>query len=522
MKKVFSLFMVALGMSFLNAQSIDDVLRYSNEQVTGTARFRALSGAFGALGGDLSAISHNPAGSAVFNTTQLGVSLSNYDVENNSRYMGGSTTATESQFDISQFGAVFVFNESSGRSDWKKIALGFNYELSNNFDEDVFVASNAAQTSVDQYFLAHANGFSGARFPNGVPLDLIQLRDGETIDDLYQFLGETEGFQAQQAFLGFQSFVIDPNDINDPNNTTYFSNALYPNGVDQEYTVLSRGYNRKFTVNLGGQYQESLFLGANLNVHDVDFRKVTIIDEIGFDFDNSSVQSIYFENDLYTFGEGFSFQVGGIAKVNEDIRLGVAYQSPTWYRLNDELVQYVETTRVNPDDPTNPDADLLEVVDPRVINIYEEYRIKTPSELMGSFAYIFGKQGLVSFDYIRRDYSNAELRPEGDFQGENAFISEALTDTNEFRVGAEYRINQLRLRGGYRYAESPYNDGTTIGDLEGYSLGLGVDFGSATIDLAYQRTEQDREQQLFNVGLTDAASINSINNNVTATLTLKL
>ncbi len=513
MKRVITLFLMACSVSLVSAQSIEDVLRYSNQNLSGTARYRALSGAFGALGGDLSAISHNPAGSAVFTTTELGASLSNFTLENNSNFFGTSTTADESLFDISQFGAVFVFNEGSGRSDWKKITLGLNYELSNNLNQDIFVAGINPNNSIDQYFLA---------FADGVPLSLLQLQGGESIDDLYQFLGETEGFGAQQAFLGFQSFILEPDDINDPNNTTYFSNAFYPNGVDQEYTVFNRGYDRKFTFNLGAQYKENLFLGVNLNVHDVDFRKVSIIDEIGFDFDSSSIQSIYFENDLYTFGEGFSFQVGGIARVNDDVRLGVTYQSPTWYRLNDELIQYVETTRINPADPSNPDADLLEIVDPRVVNIYEQYRIKTPSKLNGSFAYVFGKQGLISFDYIRTDYSNAELRPEGDFQGENNFIADVLRATNEYRVGGEYRINQLRLRGGYRFAEGPFEDESTIGDLEGYSLGLGYDFGGAAIDVAYEHSEQERNQQLFPVGLTDRANINGINDIVTVTFSLKL
>ena len=34
----------------------EDAVRYANDDLTGTARFRAMSGAFGALGGDLSAI----------------------------------------------------------------------------------------------------------------------------------------------------------------------------------------------------------------------------------------------------------------------------------------------------------------------------------------------------------------------------------------------------------------------------------------------------------------------------------
>jgi hypothetical protein len=46
-----------------------DAVRMSQDNLTGTARFRAMSGAFGALGGDLSAININPAGFRLYLTT---------------------------------------------------------------------------------------------------------------------------------------------------------------------------------------------------------------------------------------------------------------------------------------------------------------------------------------------------------------------------------------------------------------------------------------------------------------------
>ena len=73
-------------------QYIEDALRYARPQLKGTARFVALGGAFNALGGDMSAISDNPAAAAVFLHSELGVSL-NYtknqidaDYFNNSEY----------------------------------------------------------------------------------------------------------------------------------------------------------------------------------------------------------------------------------------------------------------------------------------------------------------------------------------------------------------------------------------------------------------------------------------------------
>ncbi len=64
--KRYHTFILFLACAFVSAQNINDVLRYSNESLQGTARFQGMSGAFGALGGDLSSLNVNPAGSAVF------------------------------------------------------------------------------------------------------------------------------------------------------------------------------------------------------------------------------------------------------------------------------------------------------------------------------------------------------------------------------------------------------------------------------------------------------------------------
>ena len=52
MKRI-PIFIIAIAtMTIGNAQTISDGLRYATENTNGTARFNALSGAFGALGGD--------------------------------------------------------------------------------------------------------------------------------------------------------------------------------------------------------------------------------------------------------------------------------------------------------------------------------------------------------------------------------------------------------------------------------------------------------------------------------------
>ena len=110
MKKIFALAIVSLAMTSIQAQDINDALRYAQTDLGGTARFRAMSGAFGALGGDFSAINVNPAGSAIFANNQVGVTLSNYNTNNSSNYFGNNSSDSRNSLDLNQAGGVFVFN----------------------------------------------------------------------------------------------------------------------------------------------------------------------------------------------------------------------------------------------------------------------------------------------------------------------------------------------------------------------------------------------------------------------------
>ena len=494
-------FILLLVCAFASAQNINDVLRLSGEGSYGTARFQGLNGAFGALGGDMSSLNINPAGSAVFNNSLLSLTGSNYNIKNDSRYFNGSRSTSLNSLDLNQVGGVFVFKSTNSNSPWRKLALAFNYDLVKNFDDDLLVSGNSDQ-GIDNYFLDLANG---------VPFGPLLIQDGEYIEEAYLDIGSTLGFVDQQAFLGYYGGIIDPVDFSDDNNTDYISNAKYGT-VNQDYSQSTTGYNSKFTANLASQYGDNLYLGASLNIHSVFLDKLTQLSERGFDAD-SEIQTITFDNLLRTQGNGFSFSLGAIGKLNENFRIGGSYQSPTWYNLSDETSQKIYSDLADSD---------ISFINFNIINIYEDYTIKIPGKLTGSLAMIFGKNGLLSFDYSYQDMSKAELRPGSDpsFASENDFISDKLSTVSTFRLGGEYRIEALSLRAGYRFEQSPYANGGTIGDLNGYSGGIGYNFGGSRLDLSYNYSAQDINKQLFDVGLPTPAIITNKNSVVSLGYTL--
>jgi len=489
MKKIF-LFIGVLSMSFLNAQDITDAVRYSQQDILGTARFRGMSGAFGALGGDMAAL----PGSAVFLNSSGSVTLSSSSIQNDASYFNGVSTTSSSNLNFNQVGAVFVYNNRNESSILNKFSLGLAYDQTTDF-ADEFTAFGRSSNSISNFFLSEAQG---------LPLSEIgPVINGETIQDAYLQLGERRdgnGFSYQQAFLGTQSGIIIADDPDNPDNTLY-SSAVGSEPFNQDYIYESTGLNGKFTVNGGAQIHDRFYIGFNLNSHFISYDRVTDF----FESNNntgSSINEITFINRLSTIGAGFSAQIGGILKVSHMLRLGASLESPTLYYIEEETTQRLIT-----------DGDNGRVlVDPNVVNIFPEYQLRTPAKATGSIAILFGKRGLISLDYSYKDYASTEFDSD---EGGN------FLDLN--REIGELRNGNWSFRGGYSYEESPYQNELILGDKTGLSMGIGYNFGKAKFDIAYDVSQQERNQQFFpNSGFTNFTSIDSYRDNLTFTLSLNL
>lgn len=489
MKKI--LFIAVLHFSFLSfAQEMttSDALRYAIENINGTARFRSMGGAFGAVGGDLSSININPAGSLFFNNNFASASITSFNNNNNSNYFGTRNKESYSTLDLNQIGAVLVFNDKSGSSDWNKISVALNYENTNNFDNRLFTSGVNPYNSISQYFVDQAN-----------------------------FIANTE-FNDYQYDMAFDTYIIDPH----PSNPNQFVSNVSPGGnYYQDYFATTNGYNGKLTANVATSYKDKLFLGINLNAHFTDYILTTSVYENNDNPDNPNTQptvrNIVFDNQLSTYGSGFSFNLGAIYKATESLRLGASYESPTWYNLNDELVQDLYTY-----DNVNVALGDENRYYGSPIFVFPTYRLRTPSKITGSATYIFNKKGLISIDVAQKDYSNTEFKNtnQNNFRDLNSQMNTALNNAYEIRIGGEYKIKQFSIRGGYRFEESPYKVDYAMGDLTAYSAGLGYNFGENRIDLSYSNSHRNYNQSLISSGMTDTSRTRIIQNNVTVTYSI--
>lgn len=448
MKKIL-LFTLFIAPFLINAQSLsytDAAVLFSADDDYGTARSMGMSNAFGALGADMTAVDINPAGLAVYNRAEFSTTLGYRNTNINSSFYGTELKNNDDFFKFSQAGGLFLFNNYSN-SDFKKFAMGFNYSVVKDFSNSFFINGNS-----------------------GIP---------EFVDDPY--------------------LNYDDDDTN---------NIYYTNVDDQFFSNYMSGINDRFAFSFATQYKDLLYLGASINSHHIYFNQNTVYEEFNNDGHNNLLDA-YLSQNLNTYGYGVNFGIGAIIKPTQNFRLGLAYQSPTWFNLTERFIEDIEIS------VSNNTKLYTEYYDPN----YFDYQLNTPGEFTGSLAYIFGTHGLVSFDYIYKDFQNTKLKPTGEFIYENQDLSEGLKGTSSYKIGTEWRANIFSFRGGYRFTESPYKGADSSDNLNGYSLGLGIKFSRRVkLDMAYDNSSYKYQYQFLGIDDMQPAHLDESNYRITSTL----
>jgi len=498
MKSLYTFLSFLIFSLTLQAQTIDDAWRYSQNMPTGTARFTAMSGAFSSLGGDMSAIGLNPAGATTFTTNRFTGTLSFFNTQNEANYFGTHNSSDYTSFDdqiigLDQMGVVWVFKSET--NDWNKLAFSINYNKDIDYGNDLRISGiNTNGNSVTDYFVNNANG---------IRLSEIMQVDG--IDADYQWLGENYGFAAQQAFLGYQAYIINPVDPANDDNTLYTANATYTN-VSQQNNIYTTGSKSHVDFTFAGTYKDKLQLGFTLSTYSIDYVEQNRIEETDYD-PASDLQYLKFRNTLRVEGDGIALKLGGIYELSKGTKISLAYHSPEWLDINEYMTQSVYTEMGN--------GDYFDIA-PAVENAFAPYRVITPSKWILGGSFVVNKQGLISVDYTYEDMGSMhfkELDYDADttyFDNLNDDISNTFQAVHKLNVGGELKLDALSLRAGAFSETSPYKDNSDLLATTGYSFGLGFDFGGVVVDAAYMRSDTQTQQYLL--ALPDAAIVDLTKN----------
>ena len=435
----------------------DLALLFSQDDGNGTARFTAMSSAFGALGGDMSAVNINPAGLSVFNNSAFSGSLNSRQTNTISNYYGTNTNNQNQFLNISQAGAVFVF-KNAHKSDWNNFVLGFNYRITKDFTNSF-----------------NSKGNSGIATFRNFPLD-----ENEPISDY--------SIAEEQRF--FNDYAGDISEMN---------------------------------IAFSSVHKNSLYLGASLNFYDLSFSQRATLVEFNNDGSGNTLDANLYQENLIT-SSGVSLNLGFIYKAHQNFRFGLSYQTPTMF------TEVLEESNIVDNDGFMGDTEI--VVSNNSI-IYDNtsggyypsqrfiYKLKTPSKLTASAAIIFGKKGLLSIDYVNKNYRNMKLS-NADFSDENQFFQNELRKTHALNIGSEWRFERLSLRGGYKFEQSPDKMALDSDNLAGYSFGGGYNFGNFKLDFAYSDNNRTAPYNFYPGFNVNSANLSIDNKVFTATVSINL
>ncbi len=479
MKQLYPFFIIILLSLSINAQSFEDAWRYQKDNLTGTARFTGMSGAFSSLGGDLSAVSLNPAGATTFTTNRITGTFSLYNVSNNADYFDQYKSNNYNSFDdrfigFDQLGAVWVFK--SDVSDWNKIAMSVNFNKDTDYGNNIRIAGvNDAGNSATTYFVENANS---------VPLQDLELVDDYTSD--YKWLGENYDYGAQQGYLGYQAYVINAINPSDDNNTQYVANANYDK-VRHYNKIATTGNKSHFDFTLAGTYQNKLQLGFGFTAYSIDYTEHNSIEEDNYDT-TSDLQYLKLQNTLRVEGGGFGIKLGAIYKLTHGIKLSLAYHSPEWFEIDEYMKQSLHTEMINND---------IFDIKPDVENEFAPYKIITPSKFIVGVSTVINKKIVLSADYTYQNIANIHFKEKDAdadttyFDNLNDEIADTMQPVHKLNFGGEIKLDKLFLRGGGFLSTSPLKNTQDAYAYNGYSAGLGYNFGTFVIDFAYMyRSEQ--------------------------------
>lgn len=486
----------------MSGQSAVDAFKLSQSELRGTARFMSMAGAFGALGGDLSTLTQNPAGIGVYRGSEIGVTL-DVNFQNAGFKTPGYNRTTNNTFAAcDNFG--YVGSASTGSELMPFFSWGATYQRAVSFDRTYDGFFPSIGTSLSNYVADFTSANDNTGFAGYSPASLAGTNHYDPFVD-----SDVPWLSA----LAYNTYMINPTM---PDGRDY--RGLYGDGSagNAYMRIHERGYVDQYSLNLGGNFLNTVYWGLGVGIMDINYTVSASYDEeitdaviANADADGVQRGDAYWQMNNYqsVSGSGFNLKFGLIVKPINEVRIGFAVHSPTWYNLryaSDADVMY-EYNGVEADGsryayvggPDNNDFSYTGTG-------YWDAKLHTPWRMIVSAAGVIGGRGIISLDYEYEAYQSMRVGDDyGTFDDVTMDVKQYYRGTSTLRLGAEYRLTpSFSLRAGYSYKTSPtkasaydgndyiYTSGTNPAyefdnTIQHITCGLGYRYRGFYADLAY-------------------------------------
>ncbi len=444
MKKLLTSILTICLFSVVMAQGDYEAFRFSQIEYQGSARYLGAGGAFSATGGEFSAINTNPASIGLFKRHEVSFTPMSLSFSNNtSRYFGKSSYTQNAKYTLPECG--LVISSPIANSNWNYWQFGFGYNRIKDYN-NTMRANATATSSIINTILPQANGTA------------------------YRSL-------TGDAALAWSTWLIDTVAGSDNQYYSPFSDA----SLSHEALVKITGGMDEMSFTFGGNYSDKFYVGAAIGIPILKYKESITYSETATDDSTLAygVKSFLTNSIQENSGAGINLKLGVIYQPVNFLRLGVAFQTPTYFwKIRDSYSRNMISYYTNGNNSSTWSYD----------NSYR-FSLTTPLKFNVSAAFLIQKRAFISAEYDFINYSMARLYSDDyDFDTENQNIEEKFGTCHTIKVGAEVNLSSnFMLRAGYNFKSSPYQNFNSHYNATAHygSVGFGVRTRFIFFDLAY-------------------------------------
>ncbi len=517
--KKYILFAMLLSSTSVFSQIPEDAVRYSWLHHNGSARYMAIGGVMGSLGGDITAGFVNPAGLGFYRTKEVvftpGLLINN----NKSVFRQGEVTNTRNNnFNLGTTGYVngYSYKRNSARSNAFSIAIN----QSANFNNMIQYSGLNNYSSFSEQF-AEEFGRSGQSIDN--VLNSNSALPYTAAPALYTYLIDTVRNGSLYTIKGSPELILEAGQA-----------------LKQEVKKTTQGGVYEIGFSFAENHKDKWFTGISLGVPVVSFKSNTVLTESDTSANTSNLfKSATFKDYFKTQGIGLNLKLGLIYRPQDYIRLGVALHTPSFIYQSDTRSTSLFNAREGSDSLREEfvKSDLF-TENTEGTNSYVQM---TPWKAIISASYVFREvenvkrqRGFISADIEYTNHNASRFLVEEDieenavkksyYKALNKSLKNQYRGTFNFRVGGEIKFNVIMARLGFAYYTNPYKEAALKAGKMLLSGGLGYRHKGFFFDVTYVHNNIKDVNVPYRLEDRDNtfASLKQAAGNISATVGIKL
>ena len=526
MKKLYisAALVSALAALPATAQDIYKIEQLSSTDLNGDARYIGMGGAMSALGANLSAMSTNPASSALYRKSDFSATASLLNQSNRADNLSNSSV-NNTKASLDQMGFVYSLYLDGGNL--RFVNMGFNYKKSKNFSTNGLLhmvpmptGNNLSQSLLMRQLAQTGNGW----------LDL----------------GNSGGRASTSPYanLGYEVFMIDP--VRDQNKRV--TDYKHSQADAYHQSRQNEGGIQAYDFNLAFNFNDRFYFGANLGVYSVNYESWGNYEEQNLREDGSYFTSASGERKTFIMkhyeqimGSGVDAKFGAIVRpfAESNFRLGLSVTTPTLYSLETNNRLHMSSPYGHTDTKTNTYYEYTE----NQVSVSNDYRIVAPWKVNFSLGTTIGRRVALGVEYEIVDHTTAQAsvvddnyeafewstgRQDDALQNE---IDTHLRDIHTLRLGMEVLATpNFSVRAGYNFVSSPFAknaylnmlvngqsrrystapDYINYGNTHRATFGVGYHTGGFYLDAAFLYQLQSADMYAFHYNRDPRAAANEL------------